>query len=839
MEQIMSNTEVADNKKSFSDFDRHFQQKIVQALLTDRQWAAQMAEVLDVEYFDYVYLRQLSTKYLEYYRKYKEFPSLELFVTVVREDLKNEADAVLATQVKSVIVDTKNKKDLGDLQHVKDVALSFCRQQGFRNALVECTQLIKDEDQYDRAVNLVKKAITAGQAHSPGMDLETDIDARYSETYRNTIRTNIQNENGTDGLDSRKILNGGAGSGELNVVVAPTGCHAKGTKILLASGHTQNVEDIKVGSILLGPDGSLRFVQKLVRGTDRMYKIVPIKGESFIVNGQHILSLKRTSQGSKTPNKNGEVVNLTVEEYLQTSNAFKHLHKLYRSDGVDFFQDESELLGKPIPSYVLGQLLGDGCLREECVEFTTSEPEMLSEMSQFVDSLGLRMVKHLKPENKACGYRIVGNRGTPNRKLKNALESLGLLNILSGEKFIPYAYKTGSKKTRLDMLAGLLDTDGHLIHQGFEYCSKSKQLADDVVFVARSLGLSASCSFRLLRGTKYYRVWISGDCSIIPTRLIRKQASGRQQVKNHLVTGFSVEQVADDEFYGFQVDGDHLYLMGDFTITHNCGKSHFLVHIGAQGLLQNKNVLHFTFELNERAVGIRYDSHLLDIDSLECPEHKEEIKAFYAGNAGKLGKLRVKYFPTGTATVNTLRAFIDKLALENFRPDMVVVDYAQIMRSTEKYELPRMELKKIFEELRCFAGELDVPVWTACQSNKEGADSDIISLANMSEAYSQAHICDFVIGLGRPETQKATGLGTIFIAKNRAGIDGVSFKVRINTARSRITMLSEEEVRNLTAEQEREKEEGMNIVRRTLRDINTKKVMGNDTTLFFSSGHKQ
>lgn len=486
----MSTNQGADTKKSFSNFDRHFQEKIVQALLTDRQWASQMAEVLNLEYFDYAYLRQLTSKYMGYYQKYKEFPSLDLFVSVVREDLKNEADAALNLQIKTVIVDTKNRKDLGDLQHVKETALSFCRQQGFKNALVECAELVNEEDQYDRAIEIVKRAISAGQTQSPGMDLENDIDARYSETYRNTIRTNIQTPDGSISLDSRKILNGGAGAGELNVVIAPTGV----------------------------------------------------------------------------------------------------------------------------------------------------------------------------------------------------------------------------------------------------------------------------------------------------------------------------------------------------------GKSHWLVHIGAEALLQGKNVLHFTFELNERAVGIRYDSHLLDIDSLECPERKEEIKAFYQANASNLGKLRVKYFPTGTATVNTLKSFIDKLALENFKPDMVIIDYAGIMRSTEKYELLRLELKKIYEELRCFAAELDVPVWTATQSNADGADADLIKLSNMSEAYGQAHICDFVAGLGRPESQKATGLGTVFIAKNRAGIDGVFYKVKIDTARSRITILSDEEVKTLTAEQEREKEEGMNLVRRTLRQINVRKVMGEKSSLELSDG---
>lgn len=108
----MSTTQSADSKKSFANFDRHFQEKVVQAMLTDRQWAAQIAEVINLDYFDYAYLRQLTAKYLGYYQKYKEFPSLELFVSVVREDLKNEADAALDLQIKTVIVNTKNKKGL-------------------------------------------------------------------------------------------------------------------------------------------------------------------------------------------------------------------------------------------------------------------------------------------------------------------------------------------------------------------------------------------------------------------------------------------------------------------------------------------------------------------------------------------------------------------------------------------------------------------------------------------------------------------------------------------------------------------------------------------------------
>ena len=174
------------------------------------------------------------------------------------------------------------------------------------------------------------------------------------------------------------------------------------------------------------------------------------------------------------------------------------------------------------------------------------------------------------------------------------------------------------------------------------------------------------------------------------------------------------------------------------------GKSHLLVHFGAQALLRGKNVLHYTFELNERAVGIRYDSHILDIPSLECYEAKQEIQKYYEQNKENLGRLKIKYYPTSTASEVTLRGHIEKLATQNFRPDVIIIDYAGIMRSTDRHELLRMELKKVMEELRGMGTELDVPIWTAIQSNKEGANNDIVDLTNMAEGYSQAHVADFV-----------------------------------------------------------------------------------------------
>lgn len=773
-------------------FDRSFQEKIVQAMIMDRTWAAQIVEVLQVDFFEYAYLKKVSSSYVEYYEKYKEFPSIDLLATIVASDLKNAADEAIRSQVKDFLVRVSEHQNLGDLGYVKEKSLDFCKRVGLQKALEQSIDFIETE-KYEKVVETIKKAIAAGTEHSAGLDLTTDIDARYSETFRRTVATGIPE------LDQRKILNGGLGAGEIGVVIAATGCHARGTKILMHDGTTKNVEDILVGDQLMGPDSKPRTAVKLVRGREKMYEITPNRGgNAFIVNENHMLSLRCTNDGTSAAN---QVVNITMKEYLSKNKTFKHCHKLWRT-GVEF--ERSSPTG--ISPYVLGLLLGDGWLSDARIELTTADAEIVSEFVNEVYRVGNEVTVHPKKDNKASGYYITrGERelGPGGRNyIKNQLSALGLLNTNSGTKFIPYPYKCAGRKERLELLAGLIDTDGYLHNNCYEYTSKSKQLALDVQFVARSVGLQSNMSPKLVDGETYWRISLSGDTNIIPSRLARKQASVRRQKKNALVSGFSVRELPEDDFFGFTLDGDHLYLTADFTVHHNCGKSHVLTHFGAQALLLGKNVLHYTFELNERAIGVRYDSHLLDINSLECYENREAIKEFYKLNADTLGHLKIKYYPTGGATVNTLRAHIDKLANEGFVPDILIVDYAGIMRSTEKYDLLRLELKKIYEELRGFANELDIPVWTASQSNKEGADKDYVDLTNMAEAYGQAHVADFVIGLSRKALNKSTGLGNIFIAKNRAGMDGIQFQIILDTARSKLKILSDAEAASMQQDAE-------------------------------------
>ena len=421
---------------TFASYGKDFQEKIVQSLLTDRMWAEQMAEVVNTEFFDLKYLRFLADRYFSYHLKYKDFPTLPLLVSIIRDDLKTGNDTILRDQIVSYLQRIRHNPDMGDLEYVKDKALDFCRKQAFRGALEEAVDLIQ-ADKFDDVMDLMRNALSVGSTPSIGHDFFEDMDARFIHIARNPIPTGIPK------IDEKSILGGGLGKGEIGVITAPTGV----------------------------------------------------------------------------------------------------------------------------------------------------------------------------------------------------------------------------------------------------------------------------------------------------------------------------------------------------------GKSHMLVSLGSAALRAGFNVIHYTFELTETRTGLRYDSNLCDIPSNDIPERKEEVITYYEENKDVLGRLMIKEYPTGTATVQTLRSHIEKLSLKGFIPHVLIIDYADIMRSSRQYDSMRHELKKVYEDLRNLAMEKNLPVWTASQSNRDAANSDVIGLESMAESYGKAQIADVVISISRKAEEKSTGVGRLFVAKNRAGRDGILFPIKIDTAKSKIEIV--------------------------------------------------
>lgn len=238
------------------------------------------------------------------------------------------------------------------------------------------------------------------------------------------------------------------------------------------------------------------------------------------------------------------------------------------------------------------------------------------------------------------------------------------------------------------------------------------------------------------------------------------------------------------------------------------GKSHFLVMMAAEAVKQKKNVVYYSMELAETLVGSRFDSYFCGIDCSNLPENKQKVIDCY--KEFSLGHLVIKQYPMYAASVNTIRAHMERLTLKHAKPDMIVVDYADKLRSSREYDQLRLELSLIYEELRALAVELQIPIWTASQANKEGSSSEIVDLSNMSEAYGKAATCDVVLGISRMPHEKALGVGRLFIAKNRAGRDGLVYPIGIDTAQSRFTIRGEQQL------PEEVKAEDENSMKRTL-----------------------
>lgn len=423
----------------FSQYGKSFQEKVFQGLLTDRTWATQMTEIMTPEYFDLKYLQYLCKSYFSYHQKYKDFPTLTLLITIIRDDLKEGKDTILRDQIVEYLQRIRVNPDMGDLQFVKDKSLDFCKKQAMREALEKAVELIAT-DNIDSVVDLMKNALAAGTPAAIGHDFFEDTEARFVKTRRQTCPTGLPQ------IDAQDILNGGLGRGELGVIIAPTGV----------------------------------------------------------------------------------------------------------------------------------------------------------------------------------------------------------------------------------------------------------------------------------------------------------------------------------------------------------GKSHFLVQMGAEALRVGKNVVHYTFELSETAVGLRYDSNLCEIPSSDVIDRKEEVLDFYKQNS--LGRLIIKEYPTGTPSVQTIRNHIEKLLLKSFVPSVIIIDYADIMKSSRRFDSLRHELKLVYEELRNLAMDLNVPIWTASQANREASNSEIVGLENMSEAYGKAMVADVVLSISRKPNEKATGAGRIFVAKNRAGRDGMLFPMTIDTAMSKFRLMDTNEM---------------------------------------------
>ena len=208
------------------------------------------------------------------------------------------------------------------------------------------------------------------------------------------------------------------------------------------------------------------------------------------------------------------------------------------------------------------------------------------------------------------------------------------------------------------------------------------------------------------------------------------------------------------------------------------GKSWTLQALGSDVVRSGKTIVHYSLELNENYVGLRYDSIFSGVTTANIKYHKEEVEK----TISKLpGKLLIKYFPTKAASVQTLGSHLKQIELSGVDIDMVIVDYADILMPTGNFREKRHAIGNIYEDLRGLAGELEIPIWTASQANRSALEEDVIGADKVAEDYSKVMTADFVMSMSRKVEDKIANTGRFHVIKNRFGIDGVTYPSTINT----------------------------------------------------------
>jgi len=229
--------------------------------------------------------------------------------------------------------------------------------------------------------------------------------------------------------------------------------------------------------------------------------------------------------------------------------------------------------------------------------------------------------------------------------------------------------------------------------------------------------------------------------------------------------------------------------LGVMVAPAGIGKSWALMNIGAHAIKTGKTVLHYTLELNQAYVGLRYDSVITGIANQNLKHYQEEVKE----QLSKIeGDLIIKYFPTKTVSVMGLRAHIEKCIMQGKKPDVIIVDYADLLRGHGQEK--RHELEGIYEDLRGLAGDYEIPVWTASQANRSALEEDVIDASKVAESYGKVMVADFIISLSRKVQDKLAGTGRWHIIKNRFGPDGITLPSKMNTSNGQFNIYTDTSV---------------------------------------------
>jgi len=209
------------------------------------------------------------------------------------------------------------------------------------------------------------------------------------------------------------------------------------------------------------------------------------------------------------------------------------------------------------------------------------------------------------------------------------------------------------------------------------------------------------------------------------------------------------------------------------------GKSWSLIALGGYAVRLGFNVIHYTLELGEDYVGRRYDAFFTKVPVNRITENRNKVEEVVPQLPGELV---IKEFPTGKATISTVESHIKKVTELGIKPDLVIIDYVDLLSTRKKTADRKGELDDIYISTKGLARELNIPIWSVSQVNRAGAKDDVIEGDKAAGSYDKMMVTDVAISLSRKKEDKVKNTGRFHIMKNRYGMDGLTFYLNADTS---------------------------------------------------------
>ena len=750
--------------------------QVLSKILNSKDYSLIKKNLLTEDYFE-TYKEEF--KFLEeHYNKYKNVPDVSTFL-----EKFPDFDVIDVTESDKYLVDRIREEHLFSMS---------------APIMQKASDLYKED-----ANKAVEYILTQFKNIKPnyglgGTDIIQDSMRRYEDYIdRKENQEKFYFSTGFKELD--QITHGIQRSEEFIVIFARINqgkCLEKGTKVLMWDGTLKNIEDIIVGDKVRTING-INTVKALHSGKSDGYKIIPIKkgknggsGKEFTVSSNHILTLWKTNYSTQ---EKGEIVDIKIEDYLSLPFSQRKKYKLYRTPGIEYPTKKLK-----IPPYILGIWLGDGTSRSP--ELTSIDKEIINEWEKFANINGVQMKKRGE-----ITYPLSNKKG----KVNPVLELFRELNVLNN-KHIPLEYLTGDRGQRLELLAGLIDTDGWLEQVNNAYCitQKNEKLIDEISRLCTSLGFKwyKKKGFNKKYKTYHYSLSIYGKTEEIPVRLERKKMRPTRTLpmRNPLTCSFTIEKKSNIEYYGFECDGDHRFLLEDGTVTHN---SWVIQKMCTSVWEQGYNVGYISPEMTAESVGYRFDTLHKNFSNSSLTWGKNEgfDNEAYKQYLAELGKKKNKLI------VATLQDFNKRITISKLRNwitqnelDMIAIDGITYL-SDERYKKgdnKTTSLTNISEDLMSLSVEMNIPILGVVQANRGGVveeDSGTPELETIRDSDGLGMNASKVISL-----RQKYGILEIGIKKQRNGKVGDTLRYTWNIDTGEFTWIPSE-TENLPKEMIEEK----------------------------------